>query len=143
MVQYNPSSASFIITWAALYVDTILTATPSTTTPLQGELVTVSGKLTRQDTGAAISGATVELWHGDHMTGTLLTSDITDAGGNYSIGWTSQFEGPVAYECYFSGMTAPGLTYSPSSGGFATTAAMSPLLIVGLLAAAALLMSRK
>jgi hypothetical protein len=143
MVQYNPSSASFIITWAALYVDTILTATPSTTTPLQGELVTVAGKLTRQDTGAPIEGANVELWHGDHMTGTLLTSTATNAMGNYSIQWTSMFEGPVAYEVYFPGMTAPGLTYSPSSGGFTTAAAMNPLLIVGLLAAAALLMSRK
>lgn len=143
MVQYNPSSASFIITWAALYVDTVLTAVPSTTTPTQGDIVTVSGKLTRSDTGAPIEGGNIQLWHGDHMTGTLLTSTATNAMGNYEIQWTSQFSGPVAYEVYFSGMTAPGLTYSPSSGAFTTEAAISPLLIFGLLAGAALLLTRK
>ncbi len=131
MVQYNPSSASFTITWAALYVDTVLTAIPSTTNPLQGEIVTVTGKLTRADTGAPIAGATIELWHGDHITGTLLTSAITNSLGNYSISWTSQFEGSVTYECYFPGMIAAGLTYNAATGTFTTgVSGLLPLLLL-------------
>ena len=55
-----------------------------------GETATFTGRLTRDDTGAGVAGATIKILDSDLIGDDLLAQDITDSGGYYSIPWTAE-----------------------------------------------------
>ncbi len=61
---------------------------PQSSVP-EGENITFTGRLTRDDTGAGVPSATVKIWDDDIIGDDLMASDTTDSNGYFSITWTA------------------------------------------------------
>lgn len=95
-------------TWTALWADEVLlsvntqlalTLIPSTVEP--SRIVAASGYLTRTDTGAAVVGATVNLYD---TLGTFVGSAITDSAGYFQMNFNApSIIGIYTYEVRFPG----------------------------------------
>lgn len=129
MVTYVSSYAQTPITVLPLEVGTTITITAPASV-VQGTPFTVSGRLTRNDTGAGIPGQTVYL---EYDTTPIGMPPVTDAGGYYSM--TAQIDevGSWYLTIGFYGATVEGLTLGPSSASMRIGLAevnMLPLLLV-------------
>ena len=71
-------------------IGTTLTLSASPTSQNEGQIVAFTGRLTRNDTVAGVSGATVTIYDSDLIGDDLLVSGTTDSGGYYSITWTAE-----------------------------------------------------
>jgi len=72
-------------------VGTSLTLSVSTNTPAEGDEMTFSGYLTRQDTGAGVVGVTISIYDSDPLTSDdFMASGTTTSNGYFSITWTAR-----------------------------------------------------
>ena len=129
MVQYLASSASRSITVIPLEIGTTLSiVAPDQIT--QGDTFTIQGQLTRNDTGAAISGATISVGY----DGSSLGSVVTDMVGVYTIPAAIPNVGTFTLTANFAGMTVPGLTlgasYASKGIGLVEPGLVSPLVVL-------------
>ena len=93
--QFNASQTSVYSLTVGEKVGTTLTLYVSTASPTEGQTVTFTGKLTRNDTSAGVSGATIEIYDDDLIGDDLMASGTTDSNGNYSITWTATSMDPT------------------------------------------------
>ncbi len=133
MVTFNPTSVQIGIVVHPSVTDTLLTAQIEPTWVVQDQFFNIFGKLTRTDTGAALSGMTITL-----SGGTQSASTTTDALGLYFFsGLKELVADSYSYTISFAGITVPGLTLKPSNAltGVNISGNMNAPLIVGGIAA--------
>jgi len=116
MVTYLPSSAQALITVEEAEVATELTISAPFSV-VEGESFSVSGKLTRVDTGEGLSGQPINVYVGTQF----VSGGTTDGNGNYSCDVSIAETGSYTLEAEFEG--ASGLAASRSGrnimvGGF-------------------------
>lgn len=109
MVNFLPSQATTTITVTVLDVATNLTISAPASV-IQGQLFTISGQLTRADTGAALVGETILVSYNGQMRG----SPVTDVQGAYTLNTLIPEAGSFTLMANFEGSTRPGLTLLPS-----------------------------
>ncbi len=78
---------------------TAITITSTPNPSAVGQTVTVSGHLSRTDTGAALSGKTVSVVEGTAVVATV----VTDTSGNYSVPLTFNAAGTFSLQAQFTG----------------------------------------
>jgi len=125
MVRYLPSEASVTVQVVYLEIATNLTASAPSQV-VQGEEFTISGQLTRADTGEGLGGMTIELYVGT----TLLATTTTDSGGYYTFRVVENRVGTFTYTVKFPGYETATLAYSPATatvGGMVTPAPLLPI----------------
>ena len=109
--QFGPSekTVSFQV---KLFVDTTTTLSLSPPSANPSQTVTASGRLTRNDTGAGLSGFKEDIL----LAGVLIGTAITDANGNYSFNLTAPATpGSYTVKAQFLGATTAGEVFGPSS----------------------------
>ena len=95
----NPSTSSTIsVTVSAASVASTLTIS-GPTTAVTGTAFTVSGKLTRNDTGAGVASQIIQLLR----NGTASTTATTASDGTYSMSVTEAAAGTDTYQASFAG----------------------------------------
>jgi hypothetical protein len=111
-------------------IPTTLTLTPSASTVVTGQSVTLTARLTRADTGAPLSGDTIQLqWStaptnpttaflavNTDATGTATFIDQPTASGQYTVSYDGYLGGPFSYGATTSAQATTAVTVvSPSS----------------------------
>ena len=85
----NSSQSSQVSITVLSKIATTLTMSASKTNPNEGENITFTGRLTRNDTGAGVPSATVKIYDSDVIGDDLMASGTTDGNGYFSIVWSA------------------------------------------------------
>jgi len=76
-------------------VNTTLSIRASKINPIEGEIVTFTGKLTRVDTRAGVPDQLITILDRDIAYADIMASGYTDSTGNYSIEWSARPMDPL------------------------------------------------
>jgi len=84
------SSSSSVFTIRIVGVSTTLILNHPPSEVREGDVVTFTGRLTRNDTGAGIAYTIIKIYDADWLGGDLLVSGYTNSDGYFSLNWAAK-----------------------------------------------------